>query len=90
MILEDLVGITDLNELAELYQPGISTPLRFTLWLGLLHFVQMGNGHRLFAEVHQSNEVMGKVQAVIPNTPEVKQMIIMMIKNLPDNVGFSL
>jgi hypothetical protein len=70
MILEDLVGITDLNALAELYLPSISTPLRFTLQLVLLRFVQVGNGHRLFAEVHQSNEVMSRVQAVIPNTPE--------------------
>ncbi len=89
-ILEDLVGITELNLLAELYQPGISTPLRFTLWLILLHFVQMGNGHCLFAKVHQSNEVMGRVQAVIPNTQEAKQMVIMMNKNFPAYNGFSL
>jgi hypothetical protein len=90
MILEALVGITDLNALAELYQNGISTPLRSTLWLVVLHFVQMGNGHCLFAKVHQSNEVMGWVQAVIPNTPEAKQMVTMMNKNLPAYVGFSL
>ncbi len=89
MILGELVGITDLNMLAELYQPGVSTPLRFNLWLVLLCFVQIGNGHRLFAKVHQSNEVMGRVQAVIPNTPEDEQMVIMMNKNLPAYVGFS-
>jgi hypothetical protein len=84
MILEDLVRITDLNASAELYQPGVSTPLRFTLRLVLLHFVQMGDGHHLFAKVHQSNEVMCRVQAFIPNTPEANQMVIMMIKkNLP-------
>ncbi len=66
MILEDLVGITELNASAELYQPGISTPSRFALQLVLLCFVQMGDGHRLFAEVHQSNEVMGRVQAKFP------------------------
>jgi hypothetical protein len=90
MILEDLVGIIDLNALAELYQNGVSTPLRFTLWLVLLNFVQMGNGHSLFAKVHQSNKVMGWLQAVIPNTPEAEQMVIMMSKNLPAYVGFSL
>ncbi len=90
MILENLVGITDLNGLAELFQPSTSTPLQLTLWMVLLHFVQMGDGHPLFAEVHQSNEVMGRVQAVIPNTPEAKQMVIMMNKILPAYVGFSL
>ncbi len=52
MILEDLVEITDLNASVELYQPGVSTPLQFTLWLVSLCFVQMGDGHCLFAKVH--------------------------------------
>jgi hypothetical protein len=90
MILEDLVGITNLNVLAELYQPGVSTPLWFTLRQNLLYFVQLGNGHRLFAKVHQSNKAMVRVRAVIPNTPEANQMVIMMNKNLPAYVGFSL
>jgi hypothetical protein len=50
----------------------------------------MGDDHRLFAKVHQSNEVMGQVQAVILNTPEARQMVIMMNKNLPVYVSFSL
>ncbi len=52
----------------------------------------MDDGHCLFAKakVHQSNEVKGRVWAVIPNTPEAKQMVIMMNKNLPAYVCFSL
>ncbi len=90
MLLEDLVGITDLNAAANLYQNGVPTPLRFSLRQVLLHFVKLGNGHRLFAEVHQSNEVMGRVQAVIPNTPEAEQMVLMMNKNLPAYIGNAL
>ncbi len=65
MLLEDLVGITDLNASADLYQNGVPTPLRFSLHQVLLSFVKLGDGHRLFAKVHQSNEVMGQVQAVV-------------------------
>jgi hypothetical protein len=81
MLLEDLVGIMDLNASAKIYQSSMSGPLQFSLQLVLLCFVQLNNGHRLFAEVHQANEVMGKVQPVIPNTPEAEQMILMTNKN---------
>jgi hypothetical protein len=50
----------------------------------------MDNGRHLFVKVHQSNEVMRRVQDIIPNTPEAKQMVIMMNKNLPAYVGFLL
>jgi hypothetical protein len=30
---------------------------------------------------------MGKVQAVVPNTPEAEQMMLMMNKNFPAYVG---
>jgi hypothetical protein len=33
---------------------------------------------------------MGKVQAVVPNTPEAEQMILMMTKNFPAYVGYVL
>jgi hypothetical protein len=39
----------------------------------LLRFVQLSNGHKLFAEIHQLKEPMGHVQAVIPNTPEAEK-----------------
>jgi hypothetical protein len=90
MLLEDLVGITDLNASTDLYQNGVPTPLRFSLRQVLLRFVKLGDGHQLFVEVHQSNEVMGRVQALIPNTPEVKQMVLMMNKNLPAYIGNAL
>ena len=45
MLLEDLVGITDLNASADLYQNGVPTPLRFSLRQVLLRFVKLGDGH---------------------------------------------
>ena len=42
---------------------------------------------QLIAEVHQSEEIMGPVQAVIPNTPKAERMILMMNKNVPAYVG---
>jgi hypothetical protein len=58
MLLEDLVGITDLNASADLYQASMMTPLRFSFRQVLLCFVQLSNGHHLFAKVHQSDEVV--------------------------------
>jgi hypothetical protein len=65
----------------------MNTPLRFTLCQVLLCYVRLSNGHQLLAEIHQSNGVMGRVQAVIPNTPEAEQMILMMNKNFPAYIG---
>jgi hypothetical protein len=70
MILEEFVGITNLNGKAVLDKAGMSTPLRFTLRKILLQYIWLSNGHQLLAEIHQSSNVMGRVQAVIPNTPE--------------------
>ena len=49
MLLEDIIGITDLNEAADLIQPGVYAPLQFSLRMVLLCFVQLSNGHKLFA-----------------------------------------
>jgi hypothetical protein len=43
--------------------------------------------NQLIVEAHQSDEIMGPVQAVIPNTPEAKRMILMMNKNVPSYIG---
>ncbi len=90
MSLEDVVGITNLNGEAILNKEGLSTPLRFTLRKLLLQYIRLSNGCKLLAEIHQSSDVMGRVQAVIPNTPEAKQMILMMNKNFPAYVGHVL
>ena len=90
MLLEDIVGISDLDKKADLIQPGISTVLRFSLRMVLLCFVQHSDGHKLFTEIHQSKEPMGRVQAVIPNTPEAEKMILMMNKNFPAYIGNAL
>ena len=87
MILEDVVGITDLNGQAVLNEVVMNTPLCFTLHQVLLCYVCLSNGHQLLAEIHQSNNVMGRVQAVIPNTPEAVQMILMMDNNFSAYIG---
>jgi hypothetical protein len=87
MILEDIIGITNLNGHTDLHQAGMNTTLHFILHQVLLHYVRLSDGHQLLAEVHQSNNVMGCVQAVIPNTPEAEQMILMMNKNFPACIG---
>jgi hypothetical protein len=90
MSLEDVVGISNLNGEAVLDEAGMSTPLRFTLRKLLLQYIHLSNRCQLLAKIHQSSDVMGRVQAVIPNTPEAKQMILMMNKNFPAYVGHVL
>jgi hypothetical protein len=87
MVLEDVNGITNLNGHADLYEEGMSSPLRFTLRKLLLQYLRLSDGGQLLAEIHQSSDVMGRVQAVIPNSPEAEQMILMMNKNFPAYVG---
>ena len=82
MILEDTVGITDLEG-----EVAVSPELTLSLRQILLNYVRLSDGHQLIAEVHQSYEVNGRVHAVIPNTPEAKQMILMMNKNFPAYLG---
>ena len=82
MLLEDIVGITDLKGQAEVFEE-----LTLSLRQILLNYVRLSDGHQLVAEVHQSYEVMGRVQAVILNTPEAEQMILMMNKTFPAYLG---
>jgi hypothetical protein len=90
MILKDIVGIMNLNGQADLYEEGMSTPLCFTLCKLLLQHVLLSDGCQLLAEIYQSSDVMGRVQAVIPNTPEAEQMVLMMNKNFPAYMGHVL
>ncbi len=90
MILKDIVGITNLNGQADLYEEGMSMPLRFTLRRLLLQHVRLNDGCQLLAEIHQSSDVMGRVQAVIPNIPEAEQMVLMMNKNFSAYMGHVL
>jgi hypothetical protein len=53
----------------------------------LLRYLRLSDGHQLIVEIHQANGVMGPVQAVVPNSPEAEQMIMMMNKNFPAYVG---
>jgi hypothetical protein len=87
MIFEDIVGITNLDGAADYHQEGMHNTLCFTLHQILLRYVRLSDGHQLIAKVHQSYDVMGHVQAIIPNTPEAEQMILMMNKNFPAYMG---
>ncbi len=88
MLLEDIVGITNPNATAPIFE---EVSNKFFGYLSLCHFLLcylwLSDGHQLIAEVHQSDEIMGLVQAVIPNTPEAKRIILMMNKNVPSYIG---
>jgi hypothetical protein len=53
----------------------------------MLKFLHLSDGHQFVLGIHQSKEPMAPIQAVIPNTPEAKCMIVMMNKNFPAYVG---
>jgi hypothetical protein len=88
MILEDISGIVDLDGPAvakdeEIGCKIMAIPLRTVL----LKYLCLSNGHQLIVEMHQSKEPMAPVQAVVPNTPKVEHVIVMMNKNFPSYVG---
>ncbi len=88
LLLKDIVRITNLEATAPIFDNNSHTLLGIlSLCQVLLHYLRLSNGHQLFAEVCQSNEIMGPVQAVIPNTPEAEQMILMTNKNVPVYIG---
>jgi hypothetical protein len=88
MILEDIIGITNLNATAGIFNKETGKFLgKLSLRQVLLRYLRLSDGHQLIAEVHQSEEIMGPVQAVIPNTPKAERMILMMNKNVPAYVG---
>jgi hypothetical protein len=73
MLLEDIVGITNLEATAPIYDEESHTLLGvLSLHQVLLCCLRLSDGHQLIAEVHQSNEIIGPVQAVIPNTHEAE------------------
>ena len=84
MILKDIIGITNLDVTARIFDDETGKYLgMLSLRQVLLRYLQLSDSHQLIAEVHQSEEIMGPVQAVIPNTPEAERMILMMNKNVP-------
>ena len=88
MLLEDFVGITNLDATAPIFKEVSNKFLgNLSLRQVLLCYLWLSDGHQLNAEVHQSDEIMGPVQAVIPNTPKAKRMILMMNKNVPSYIG---
>jgi hypothetical protein len=88
MFLEDIVGITNLDATAPIFEEVSNKFLGYpSLRQVLLRYLWLSDGRQLIAEAHQSDEIMGLVQAVIPNTPETKRMILMMNKNVPSYIG---
>jgi hypothetical protein len=88
MLLKDIVGITNLDATAPIFEEVSNKFLGYlSLHRVLLRHLRLSDGHQLIVEVHQSDEIMGPVQAVIPNTPEAKRMILMMNKNVPSYIG---
>jgi hypothetical protein len=88
MLLEDIIGITNLDATAPIFKEVSNKFLgNLSLRQVLLCYLWLSDGHQLIAEVHQSDEIMGPVQGVIPNTPEAKRMILMMNKNVPSYIG---
>jgi hypothetical protein len=88
MLLEDIVGITTLDATAPIFKE-VSNKFRGNLSLRqvLLRYLWLSDGHQLIVEIHQSDEIMGPVQAVISNTPKAERMILMMNKNVPTYIG---
>ena len=88
MIFEDIIGITNRNATARIFNNETGKYLRMlSLCQVLLRYLQLSDGHQLIAEVHQLEEIIGPVQVVIPNTPEAERMILMTNKNVPAYVG---
>jgi hypothetical protein len=88
MLLKDIVGITNLDATVPIFDEESHRLLgNLSLRQVLLQFLLLSDGHQLIAEVYQSNEIMGPVQGVIPNTPEAEQMIMMLKINAPSYIG---
>jgi hypothetical protein len=88
MLLEDIAGITNLDAISPIFDKESNILLgALSLCHILLCYLGLSDGHQLIAEVHQSNDIMGPVQAVIPNTPEAERMTLMMNKIVPTYIG---
>ena len=84
VILKDIIGIINLDATAPIFDEESNQFLgNISLRQVLLSYLWLSDGHQLIAEVHQSDEIMGPVQAVIPNTPKAERMILMTNKNVP-------
>ena len=91
MLLEDIVGITNLEVTAPIFDKKSHNLLGIlSLCQVLLRYLQLSDGHQLITEVHQPNKIMGPVQAFIPNTPKAERTILMMNMNVPSYIENAL
>ena len=90
MVVEDILGITNLDAAAALYTENSELTRGLPLRHVLLTKFKLRDGFQLIAEVHQSAAPMSPVQVVIPQTPEAEKMVLMMKKNFPGFLTFVL
>jgi hypothetical protein len=78
-----LPGIWDLDEEVAFYKASDPTEVagHVSMRSILYSMLKMGDGHSLFAEVHQMQK-MADVEAVIPNVAEAETMALMLGKNV--------
>jgi hypothetical protein len=83
MMVEELVGVIDLDHPTTILHPTTHKPIvSYTLCYVLMNFVKMSNSCSMIVEVHQGG--LSKPTYInIPNKPEAEQLVRMMNKNLP-------
>ena len=90
MMVEDILGITNLDAATSLYNEDGDMTKGLTLRHVLLTQFKLSDGFQHIAEVHQSTAPMSPVQVVVPQTPEAEKMVLMMNKNFPAFLTFVL
>jgi len=90
MVVEDILGITNLDAETALYNKDGNQTKGLSLRHVLLTKFKLSDGFQLIAEVHQASAPMSPVQVVVPQTPEAEKMVLMMNKNFPAFLTFVL
>ena len=80
MTIEELKGVTNVDEKVSWKHPTKDEPYEFTLRMILLYYLKMQDGHAMVAEVHQKDPCK-TTDIIIPHAEEAEQMIGMMNKN---------
>jgi hypothetical protein len=83
MVAEELIGVTNLDELVDIINPvTYETVGSLSLCTILVNYLKMQDGHPMIAEVHQE-DICTPTHVIIPQAEEAEKMIGMMNKNLP-------
>ncbi len=73
MIVEDILGIANLNQSTTIYDEHGRKSGEFSLRQVLLTKFKLNDGFQLIVELHQSSAPMSPIQAVVPHTPEAEK-----------------